>query len=97
MNLSTIAGTYLQGYVRATYAELRAAFGRPTNGDGYKIDACWVIQEGDVVATVYNYKNGRNYLGKRRGTPKTRITEWNIGGRSRAAVDLIERRLAAQK
>lgn len=82
-------GTHLQGYVNATYAELKRAFGEPSNGDGYKVDAEWVIRGLDgVVATIYNYKDGKNYCGKQ-GKPKTRITDWHIGGRDKHAVALV--------
>jgi hypothetical protein len=64
----SIVGTSLMGYCDAntTYAELVACFGEPeTDIDGEKVDAEWCIKfEDGTIATIYNYKNGRNYLGK---------------------------------
>lgn len=76
-----IDGTHFMGYVRASYDELVSLFGQPTDSDGYKVDAEWhVLFRDGAVATIYNWKNGRNYLGED-GTPVQRITEWNVGGR----------------
>lgn len=73
--------THYQGEVRASYDLLATLFGQPHCGDGYKVDAQWKIEwEDGVVATIYNYKNGVNYLGWREGIPTELITEWNIGG-----------------
>ena len=85
-------GTYLQGYLTANYDDLVRAFGAPLAGDDYKTDAEWAVQVNGTVATVYNWKNGPAYCGAD-GTPVEQITRWNIGGRSHAAVELVERRL----
>jgi len=73
-------GTSLIGAIDTDYATLKRIFGEPTDSDGYKVDAEWIIKFSDgKVATIYNYKSGRNYLG-RSGTPKTKIRDWHIGG-----------------
>lgn len=80
----------LQGYVYADYAVLKKVFGKPGEGDGYKTDAEWELKFSDgVYATIYNYKDGKNYNGAR-GTPKTQITEWHVGGMSARAVANVE-------
>jgi hypothetical protein len=86
MNLTRIDNTHkanrtsLQGYLTQSFAQLVAAFGEPTCGDGYKIDASWEIEfEGGTVATIYNWKNGPSYCGDD-GPQVEQITEWNIGG-----------------
>ena len=86
--------THLQGYVNCTYAELKAVFGKEhSDGDGYKVDAEWMLAFDDgTVATVYNWKNGKNYCG-RSGTPKTKITDWHIGGHNANAVKCVEKAL----
>lgn len=73
--------TSLQGYIKTSYADLVGCFGQPTcDGDGYKVDAEWVVTFADgVVATIYNWKDGPNYCGAE-GTPVEHITEWHIGG-----------------
>jgi hypothetical protein len=84
-----IDGTSLQGYITTDYAKLKKAFGKPNNGDEYKIDAEWDIEFDDgLIATVYNWKDGKAYCGAE-GTPKTKITTWHIGGKSQEAVDRI--------
>jgi len=89
-----IAGTCLQGQIIANYAELVRAFGPPMAGDAYKTDAEWHVESyaDHTVATIYNWKNGPAYCGPD-GTPVEQITRWNIGGRSYAAVELVERLL----
>lgn len=87
---SAVNGTSLQGYITADFKVLKKLFGKPTDGDGYKVDAEWCLEFSDgVVATIYNYKDGKNYNGAR-GTPKTQITEWHVGGRSARAVANVE-------
>lgn len=74
-------GGSLQGYIDITYKELVKKLGSPSDGDGYKTDAEWFIEfEDGTCASIYNYKDGISYNGKREGTPKTKITEWHIGG-----------------
>ena len=91
-----INGTSLQGQITANYDDLVRAFGAPLAGDDYKTDAEWAVQVNGTVATVYNWKNGPAYGGPD-GTPVARITRWNIGGRSYAAVELVERLLAGMR
>lgn len=76
-----VNGTHLQGYVRSSYDNLVELFGPPTsNGDGYKTDVEWTLEfEDGTVATIYNWKNGRNYC-KDAGLPVEMMTEWNVGG-----------------
>lgn len=89
--------TSLEGYIRTSYADLVGCFGEPTcDGDGYKVDAEWVITFADgVVATIYNYKDGPNYCGAD-GTPVENIREWHIGGhRGTDAQGRVEEVMAA--
>ena len=82
VNQVSPTGTCLQGYVTIPYSKLVEKFGKPEESDGDKIDAEWVIQfEDDSIATIYNWKNGKNYCGEY-GLPTSRITEWNVGGAS---------------
>jgi hypothetical protein len=56
------SGTCLQGYIVKYYDQLVDLLGEPTSGDGYKVDAEWLIKFDDgTVATIYNYKDGINY------------------------------------
>ena len=59
--------------------------------DGYKIDAEWVLKfEDGKIATISNWKDGRNYLG-RYGKDVEDITEWHIGGHDSVVVDRIKK------
>ena len=93
---SAFNGTSLQGYINVDYKTLCKVFGKETcNGDGYKVDAEWLLQFNDgVVATIYNYKDGKNYCGAR-GLAKSKITDWHVGGRSARAVANVEQMLEA--
>lgn len=82
-------GTSLQGYVQCEYAVLKNLFGKPTDGDGYKVDAEWLLKTPFGYATIYNYKDGKNYCGTE-GTPKTKITDWHIGGANKEVAILIQ-------
>ena len=76
-------GTSLQGIVRTTYRDLVEIFGKDTCVDTYKTDAEWEVIFGDnQVATIYNYKDGRNYLGED-GLDKKDIIDWHVGGKSK--------------
>lgn len=73
-------GTHLQGYIDTSYEVLLSVFGEPTPGDGHKVDAEWLLQlEDGRLATIYNYKTGRNYLGPD-GLDTGDIRDWHIGG-----------------
>lgn len=74
-----IGGTYFQGNFTTTYKILKKLFGEEVENDGYKVDAHWVVETPAGPASIYNYKDGKNYLGGK-GTPKTKIMEWHIGG-----------------
>ena len=82
-------GNSLQGYVSTDYSTLVAAFGEPTTGDEYKTDWNWEIQlkEGDVLS-VYNYKDGPNYLGDE-GKQCHEIFSWHVGGKNKKDVQTI--------
>lgn len=83
-------GSHLQGYVDVSYQRLVEVFGPPhSEGDAYKSDAQWSLEfEDGTIATIYNYKDGKNYNG-RTGTPSTWITEWHVGGFTPKALELV--------
>jgi hypothetical protein len=68
--------------------------GKPhSQGDAYKTDAQWAFKfEDGTVATLYNWKDGKNYCGAD-GLNLEDITSWNIGGFSPDAVYKIEEAL----
>jgi hypothetical protein len=87
-------GTHLQGEIECDYAALVAVFGEPNGrGDQYKVDAEWVLTfhtfgMTEDVATIYNYKTGKNYLGDE-GLPVSEITDWHIGGKEPRVVSYV--------
>lgn len=88
-------GTHLQSELQVSYADLVKLFGEPephVKGDG-KTDAEWHLTfqsfgQFEEVATIYNYKDGPNYLGAE-GTPVEQIRDWHIGGRRGDVVGYI--------
>ena len=79
VNKATTNGTSLQGYLQSSYDNIVRVYGEPLEGR-YKIDAEWIIEwEDGLIGTIYNWKNGKNYLGEE-GLEVEDITEWNIGG-----------------
>jgi len=77
------------GYIDVSYKTLKRVFGKPEVGDEYKSDAEWrVLFDNGVYATIYNYKDGKNYLGKE-GTRKKEIRDWHVGGQNPECVDLV--------
>ena len=83
--------THLVGEINVSYDELVKTFGLPNEeGDDYKTDAEWSIFTPDGVATIYNYKDGKNYLGKE-GLNVKDIRDWHIGGQSKSVISWIEK------
>ena len=89
-------GSHRQGYLKADYKDLVELFGRPHDGDGYKVDWEWDIMfEDGTVATVYNWKSGPNYGYYNVGPGQ--IKEWNVGGFSQDALNNIKLLLINKK
>lgn len=94
---SRLNGTSLQGYIDISYKELVDKLGKPQDGDGYKVDAEWIVEfEDGTVATIYNYKDGKNYNGSS-GTPKTKIRDWHIGGANPEAAIKVQELFGVRK
>jgi len=89
------------GYIEAPFSYLRAMLGEPIykksyKGHDYKSDVVWqiIIKSGPIeIVRVYNYKDGKNYLGEK-GKDVRQITRWCIGGSNpEFARDYISNRL----
>lgn len=87
-------GSFLIGYVEATYEELIKAFGEPTykepSGDG-KVSTEWKLefahQDGKyVIVTIYDWKMYDNGTACRSGEK----FKWNVGGFDYEALELVE-------
>ena len=85
-----VDGTCLQGTINTNYSELVRIFGKQnSDNDSGKIDAQWTVNTPDGIATIYNYKDGKSYLGKD-GLRITDITDWHIGGKNKKVIDWIK-------
>lgn len=94
LSLTVANGTSRQGFIHATYDQLVQKFGQPHDGDRYKVDAEWLVKfDSGAVATIYNWKNGRNYRGEY-GEPVEGMTFWNVGGYDFRAVSHLQQVLA---
>ena len=94
---TNVGGTFLQGYIKASYEQLVKTFGEPhdPDGDNYKTDVEWAFEFADgTIATLYNWKNGKNYLGAE-GLELNDIYEWHVGGFSEKAVAKLLEKLRA--
>lgn len=87
-------GTSFKGYVLTNYKDLIAVFGDPTTlGDDYKIDVEWIIKTPHGVATIYNYKDGKAYLGAS-GLETQQICEWHVGGKTTKSYDWVKKQIS---
>ena len=80
------SGTFLQGYIVATYSQLLETLGKPTydepSGDG-KVQVEWVVEFEGNIFTVYDWKTySREYT-------ENELMKFNVGGTTSAS-DFIE-------
>jgi hypothetical protein len=78
------SGTHLQDFINISYAELVEKLGEPGLGSD-KDQVEWVLQKGEVVATIYDY----SVFDGLTGTPVRSIMHWHIGGFDKRAVELV--------
>jgi hypothetical protein len=87
----------LQGEMTISYKDIIRVFGKETScGDGYKVQAEWHVITPVGFATIYDYKEGKQYCGKD-GISKTKVTNWHIGGETPAVVPYILKALNLNK
>lgn len=90
-------GTSFKGYLLATYQDLLDVFGEPiTDKDNCKVDVEWIIDTPHGIATIYNYKNGKAYLGDR-GLPVEMMCEWHVGGNNIEAYQWVKKYISDQQ
>lgn len=83
-NHKRVMGTSLKGYVLLTRAQLECMFGPSLGSFGDKTYDQWVITDGALVVTIYDYKEFERL-------PLNEKYQWHIGGNSRMALQLIEK------
>lgn len=77
-----IDASHLLDRVEADYGLLCKLFGQPWSPPDHKVDAEWKFEfEDGVKGSIYNWKDGKNFLGWT-GTPTEEIRTWSIGGYS---------------
>src|SRR5258708_2795250 len=87
-DFESMKGTERQGYLTASYDHLVSLFGEPLQGDHDKVDANWIIETDRGIGTIYNYKDGKAWLGDG-GRDVQDITFWHVGGADEAAAQAI--------
>jgi hypothetical protein len=86
-----VNGTSFQDTLWANYTDIVDTFGMPMEGDNYKTDAEWeILFENGTVATIYNWKDGKNYCGEEDGLDVEDIREWHIGGHDGMCRELVK-------
>ena len=92
-----LKGTKGQGMLaNVKYEELVRVFGQPNGStDGNKIDAEWVVFTPAGIASIYNYKDGENYLGES-GQKVKDIESWHIGGKTPEVLGWIKKALGLE-
>ena len=88
-------GTSLQGYIEADYYTLVKLFGSPDPGDDCKTQVEWAFEVhdeniGNVIVTIYDWKQGDCYVGPGHGKQPEDIKVWNVGGRNSSALWVVE-------
>ena len=90
-------GTCLRGYCAdISYYELVQIFGEPDEGFD-KSDAEWVVEnDNGEIATIYNYKTGRNWNGTAgMDVEIMHDAHWHIGGTKDEIADELNEFLRA--
>lgn len=85
------SGTCLRGALDMSYHDLVSLFGEPIiiKESGEKVDAEWKIGfTCGAIITIYNYKDGENYLGKE-GVPTEKLRDWHIGAHFDETVEIL--------
>jgi len=85
-----VTGTCYMGEIYCSYNEIIDSIGEPSEVfDNYKSDAEWCLEfDNGMVATIYNWKNGKNYCGED-GLDLKDIDEWHIGGSDPSVVGWV--------
>ena len=87
-----LAGISLQGYLTASFDELKSVFGEPNSpGDDYKVSTEWEIKGIDSGAelTIYDWKETVLYDSHELTVEDFRKLpsyEWHVGGNSKGGI-----------
>lgn len=84
-----VNGTWLQGYITATYQHLLNLFGEPDLYVDNKVQVEWTLEYDGTVITIYDYKNY--------GIDPKRNTNWHVGGFDAEAARLAKKLIRGEK
>lgn len=89
IHLGALNGTFLQGYVAATFDELCDVFGEPHFYDDGKTSVEWgLVFEDTTIASIYDGNEVTSPTGK---------YEWHVGGSTKRAVALVQAAIEAHR
>ena len=81
------------GIVNVSFDKLVKVFDEPDICEDNRTDVQWYLEfEDGTLASIYNWKNGKNFLGNS-GLLVNNITKWNIGGVNDNAVLRVKKAL----
>ena len=84
-------GTSFRDTYQGTLESIKNAFPEPSlpKGEGYKTDVEWLFKTPAGIATLYNWKDGKNYNFED-GLDIEDIEEWHIGGHNAVAANWVK-------
>lgn len=89
INMSSVE---FKGILDANYSDLVSAFGTPDVGDQYKTDVQWKLrlktEHGSCSVVLYNYKSGKNYIGKH-GLSLKQIPNWHVKATKSTHINVV--------
>ena len=91
-----ITGSHFMGMIGGdenplTYTRLCELFGTPMSGRDDKSSCNWVLEfEDGLIATIYDYKSSKNYLGED-GLWVSEMKEWHIGGHDEVVFNRVQK------
>ncbi len=79
----------VSGFLFTTYDTICRCIGKPNSkGDSYKVDAEWIIDTPIGQVSIFNYKNGKNYLGND-GMEVNMIQQWSVAYNYEKAISYV--------
>ena len=91
-----ITGSYYMGLIGGdenplTYTRLCELFGSPMSGRDDKSSCNWVLEfEDGLIATIYDYKLSKKYLGEN-GLSVNDMKSWHIGGHDEVVFNRVQK------
>ena len=88
--MNDVLMTHLHGEMVISFQKIVDILGQPNGShDSYKSSAQWQIVTPFGMGTIYDYKEGKSYLGRAEGKARKDIVNWHIGAHNKATADCI--------